>query len=224
MTHPHLQSFNLLASARQSLIENGFQPDFPAGAAAELAALKANPPQIAPGGDVRDLRSMLWSSIDNDTSRDLDQIEVAERLPDGTIRVSIGIADVDAFVHKGTVIDHFAARQTATIYTEVKNFSMLPEQLSTDQTSLLVNGDKLSVVIEFTVGKDGSVEGGTAYRAVVRNQFQLAYNGVGPWLEGDGGCATESRGIAGDPGTTEASGRGCAGVAGGTVSSRRVEF
>jgi VacB/RNase II family 3'-5' exoribonuclease len=182
MTHP--LPFNLLASARQSLLENGFEPDFPVGAALELSTLKANPPRIAPSDDVRDLRSMLWSSIDNDTSRDLDQIEVAESLPDGTIRVLIGIADVDAFVHKGMIIDRFAARQTATIYTEVKNFSMLPEQLSTDQTSLLENADKLSVVIEFAVGKDGSVQGGTAYRAVVRNQFQLAYNGIGAWLEG----------------------------------------
>src|SRR5713101_972818 len=106
MTHP--SSFNLLASARQSMLENGFEPDFPAGAASELAALKANPPQVAPGGDVRDLRSMLWSSIDNDTSRDLDQIEVAERLPDGTIRVLIGIADVDAFVPKHSAIDEHA--------------------------------------------------------------------------------------------------------------------
>ncbi len=186
MTHTIPSSFNLLTAARQSMLENGFQPDFPGGVDAELAALKANPPEVAPSADVRDLRTQVWSSIDNDTSRDLDQIEVAERLPDGTIRLLVGIADVDAFVHKGSVIDGHAAQQTTTVYTDVKNFSMLPEQLSTDQTSLLEGVDKLSIVIEFSVGKDGSVQGGTAYRAVVRNQFQLTYNGVGPWLEGAG--------------------------------------
>ena len=122
--------------------ENGFDPAFLPRSMQQVADLKAHPPRIAPGGDVRDLRSLLWSSIDNDTSRDLDQIEVAERLPNGDVKVMIGIADVDAFVPKNSPIDQYAADQTATIYASVRNFSMLPEELSTGLTSLLENQDR----------------------------------------------------------------------------------
>ena len=133
---------------------------------------------------MRDLRSQLWSSIDNDTSRDLDQIEVAERLPNGDVRVLIGIADVDAFVPKQSAIDQHAARETTTVYTGIRNFPMLPEELSTGKTSLLENQDCLSVVTEFVVDGDGHVTSSDVYRALVRNQAQLQYNSVGAWLEG----------------------------------------
>ncbi len=132
---------------------------------------------------MRDLRNLLWSSIDNDTSRDLDQIEVAQSLPDGSTRVLIGIADVDAFVTKGTPIDLHAAQQTTTLYTGVRNFSMLPEALSTGLTSLLENEDRLSIVIEFVV-RDGEVESSDIYQALVRNKAQLTYDAVGDWIEG----------------------------------------
>ena len=164
--------------------QRGFQPDFPPEVPKQLAELKAHPPQIAAGGDVRDLRNLLWSSIDNDTSRDLDQIEVAERLPNGSVKVMIGIADVDAFVPKGTPIDLHAARETTTVYAGVRNFPMLPEELSTGATSLLENQDMLSVIIEFVVDGTGIVGTPNVYRAVVRNKAQLQYNSVGAWLEG----------------------------------------
>jgi VacB/RNase II family 3'-5' exoribonuclease len=128
---------------------------------------------------------LLWSSIDNDTSRDLDQIEVAERAPNG-IRVLIGIADVDSAVANGSIIDDHAASQTTTVYTAVKNFPMLPEALSTDLTSLSEKQDRAAVVIELIVGPDGSVVASDVYRAIVRNQAQLTYSRVGPWLEGTG--------------------------------------
>ena len=134
---------------------------------------------------------MFWSSIDNDTSRDLDQIEVAERLPNGDIKVSIGIADVDAFVSKDSAIDQHASEQTATIYAGVENFPMLPEELSTGASSLLENQDMLSVVIEFVAGADGVVKSSDVYRAVVRNKAQLAYNAVGAWLEDSGDPPTK---------------------------------
>jgi exoribonuclease-2 len=153
--------------------------------------LKAHPPQVTPGADIRDLRSLLWSSIDNDTSRDLDQIEVAERLPNGTIKVLIGIADVDAFVAKRSPIDEHAAKETTTVYTGIRNFPMLPEELSTGATSLLENADKLSVVTEYTVDATGSVSSSNVYRAIVRNKAQLAYNAVGGWLEGRGPTPTK---------------------------------
>jgi VacB/RNase II family 3'-5' exoribonuclease len=177
---------DLQATAKQIMLAYGFEPDFPAQVPQELAELKAHPPQVAPGGDLGDLRNLLWSSIDNDTSRDLDQIEVAERLPNGDIKVMVSIADVDAFVPKHSPIDEHASKETTSVYTGVRIFPMLPEELSTGITSLLENGDKLSVVIEFTVDAGGSVGSGNVYRAIVRNQAQLAYSAVGGWLEGTG--------------------------------------
>jgi VacB/RNase II family 3'-5' exoribonuclease len=176
---------NLQAMARQIMLAQGFDPDFPPAISQQLAQLKAHPPQTN-DKDLRDLRSLLWSSIDNDTSRDLDQIEVAEPLPNGDIKVLIAIADVDAFVPKGSAIDVHAAKETTTVYAGVRNFSMLPEDLSTGATSLLENGDHLAVVTEFVAAKDGNVNSSNIYRAIVRNKAQLAYNGVGAWLEGTG--------------------------------------
>jgi len=132
---------------------------------------------------VRDLRSQLWSSIDNDTSRDLDQIEVAERLSNSDVKVLVGIADLDAFLPKRSAIDQHAARETTTVYAGIRNFPMLPEELSTGKTSLLENQDRLSVIIEFVVDGDGHVASSDVYRAVVRNQAQLQYNSAGAWLE-----------------------------------------
>ncbi|MGA9389910.1 MAG: RNB domain-containing ribonuclease [Candidatus Sulfotelmatobacter sp.] len=178
---PHV---DLQAIAKEIMQQRGFEPDFPAAVQKQLADLRAHPPQISAGKDVRDLRNPLWSSIDNDTSRDLDQIEVAEQLPNGDVKVLVGIADVDAFVPKQTAIDQHAARETTTVYAGVKNFPMLPEELSTGKTSLLENQDCLSVVIEFVVDADGHVTSGDVYRALVRNHAQLQYNSVGGWLEG----------------------------------------
>jgi hypothetical protein len=138
----------------------------------------------APGA--QDLRSLLWSSIDNDTSKDLDQIEWAEQLPDGRIRVLVGVADVDARVSKGTVLDGHAQSETTSVYTGVKVFPMLPAELSEGITSLNENEDRVAVVIEYAVDASGTASDGKAYRALVRNRAQLAYNSVGAWLEGRG--------------------------------------
>ena len=175
---------DLQATAKEIMRQRGFEPDFPPTVQSQLAELRAHPPQIASGKDVRDLRNLLWSSIDNDTSRDLDQIEVAERLPDGEVKVLIGIADVDAFVPKQSAIDLHAASETTTVYAGVRNFPMLPEELSTGKTSLLENQDCLSVVIEFVVDSGGHVTASNVYRALVRNHAQLQYNSVGAWLDG----------------------------------------
>jgi len=177
------RQIDLQAAAKQAMIENGFEPEFPPQVQQQLTELKVHPPQVAPNANIRDLRNLLWSSIDNDTSRDLDQAEVAERLPNGETKVLVGIADVDAFVPKSSAIDAHAAKETTTVYTGVRNFSMLPEQLSTDTSSLLEAVDKLSLVIEFVVGSDGSVRSSSVYRAIIRNKAQLTYNAVGAWLE-----------------------------------------
>ena len=177
---------DLQAAAQRVMLENGFAGAAPLGVAQQLSDLERHPPLVAPGADVRDLRSLLWSSIDNDTSRDLDQLEVAEQLPDGTMKILVAIADVDAFVPKGSPIDQQAAEQTTTVYTGVRTFPMLPERLSTATTSLQEGANKLAVVIEFVVGTDGHIQSSTVYRGVVRNTGQLTYNAVGAWLEDRG--------------------------------------
>lgn len=181
MTNNSPSHLDLQATAKQIMQQRGFQPDFPTEVTAQLANLKAQP-QIDSNG-LRDLRNLLWSSIDNDTSRDLDQIEVAERSSNGDVKVLIGIADVDAFVTKLTPIDQHAARETTTVYTGICNFPMLPEELSTGITSLLENEDRASLVIEFVVDAKGSLKSSNVYRALVRNKAQLQYNSVGAWLE-----------------------------------------
>jgi exoribonuclease-2 len=174
---------DLQATAKEIMQQYGFEPDFPAPVSTQLANL-GQQPQASPSRDVRDLRNLLWSSIDNDTSRDLDQIEVVEHASNGDVKVMVGIADVDAFVAKTTPIDQHAARETTTVYTGIRNFPMLPEQLSTGVTSLLENQDRLSIVVEFVVGSDGHIKSSDVYRALVRNKAQLQYNSVGTWLEG----------------------------------------
>jgi exoribonuclease-2 len=177
--------FNLVSAAHASMIEHGFQPDFPAGTETELAAIQAHlEPPVLPG--IKDLRNLLWSSIDNDTSKDLDQVEWAEKLPDGRIRILIGVADVDARVAKGTLLDTHARSETTSVYTGVKVFPMLPAELSEGITSLNENEDRLAMVVEYAVDASGTVADGKAYRALVRNRAQLAYNAVGTWLEGSG--------------------------------------
>jgi VacB/RNase II family 3'-5' exoribonuclease len=177
--------FNLVAAAHAVMIERGFQPEFPKGTDEQLAAIKAHPElPAAPGA--QDLRKLLWSSIDNDTSKDLDQIEWAEQLADGRIRVLVGVADVDARVAKDTVIDGHARSETTSVYTGVRVFPMLPADLSEGITSLNENEDRVGLVIEFVVDSAGACGDGKAYRALVRNRAQLAYNGVGAWLEGRG--------------------------------------
>ena len=186
MSNIPVTHYDLPALARQEMIAEGFAPDFSPEVARQVAALRAHAAQPGANATVRDLRGLLWSSIDNDTSRDLDQIEVAERLANGDIRIRIGIADVDSDVPKGSPIDTHAAANCTTVYTGVKNFPMLPDDLSTDLTSLNEHADRPAVVVELTVGKDGTAQDGTAYRAVTRNAAQLAYSSVGPWLEGQG--------------------------------------
>jgi VacB/RNase II family 3'-5' exoribonuclease len=175
--------FDLVASASAEMVREGFHPDYPDGSEAQVAAIRS-----AEGVDAAalDLLELLWSSIDNDTSRDLDQIEVAERVQGG-IRVRVGVADVSASVLKDTPLDRHAAEQTQTVYTAVRNFSMLPTELSTDLTSLNENEDRAAVVVEFVVDAGGKVQDSSIYLARVRNKAQLAYSRVGPWLEGKSG-------------------------------------
>ncbi len=178
----HQLHFDLAAAARRSMIEHGFEPDYPPPVAGQLQQLREHPPQ--PAASARDLRGILWSSIDNDTSRDLDQIEFVESTKEGGFRVLIGIADVDGFVPKGSPIDQHALRETTTVYTGVENFSMLPEELSTGSTSLLENQERGAVIVEFTLDAQAQITDSEIYLARVVNRAQLAYPSIGAWLAG----------------------------------------
>ena len=163
---------------------HGLEPDFPPEALAEVASLNA-PPQST-GIPLGDLRALPWCSIDNDDSRDLDQVSVADTLPGGLVKVLVGIADVDATVLKGSPVDRHAEVNTTSVYTPAVIFPMLPEKLSTNLTSLADHADRLAVVVEFVVSPDGSLAGSDVYGAVVKNQAKLAYNAVDAWLTGRG--------------------------------------
>lgn len=170
--------------ARRVVLERGLLPDFSAEALTELGAMQT--PATASGGQVRDLRHLLWASIDNDDSRDLDQLTVAEALPGDTVKILVAVADVDSVVKSGSAIDGHARHNTTSVYTAATIFPMLPEKLSTDVTSLGFHADRLAVVVEMVVGSDGSLQNSDIYRACVRNGAKLAYNSVAAWLEGSG--------------------------------------
>jgi exoribonuclease-2 len=176
---------NLQAAAHEEMLEHGFHPDFPQQTQTQIVSIRAAKP-VAPGPAVKDLRNLLWSSIDNDSSRDLDQIEYAEKQPDGGTRVLVAIADVDGSVPKGSPIDLHASSECVSVYTGVATFPMLPEELSTDLTSLNEDADRPAIVIDISVSAEGIVQSGQSYRALVKNRAQLTYNGVGPWLEQKG--------------------------------------
>ena len=179
------RGFDLAHAATEELHEAGFRPEFGRGVQKQVSEIERG---IAHGHDAKsaaDLRELGWSSIDNDTSRDLDQIEVAERIPTG-IRVRVAVGDVAAAVAKGTPIDEHAQNQTQTVYTAVKNFPMLPLELSAGLTSLNENEDRLAIMMSFTVTSNGLLEDEVVSRAWVRNRAQLAYSRVGPWLDARG--------------------------------------
>src|ERR1700748_3137448 len=174
--------FDLAGAALDEMHAALFKPEFGAGVAEQVAEIREKLTAQKPEPGVEDLRALGWSSIDNDTSRDLDQIEVADpRLHGGPLPVAIG--DVAAAVAKGSPIDKHAQDQTQTIYTAVKNFPMLPFDLSTDLTSLNENADRMAITMSFTVSEQGELRDEKVSRAVVRNRAQLAYSRVGPWLE-----------------------------------------
>jgi len=177
------QAESLRSAAEAAMREHGFEPEFSAAVIREVRALDepADHPQPP---DVRDMRGALWSSIDNRESRDLDQIEVAERLSDDSIRVSIGVADVDTLVPVGSAADDHAATNTTSVYTGVVTFPMLPERLSTNLSSLNQGEDRLAIVVQFDVDGNGDISNTEIYRALVRNRAKLAYDAVGTWLEG----------------------------------------
>lgn len=183
-TNEHQHRSILQNIAHRAMLERGLLPDFSAQALAELDKIQA--PATINGKPLRDLRDLLWASIDNDDSRDLDQLTVAEAMPGAKSKILVAVADVDALVKNGTAIDDHARHNTTSVYTAAQIFPMLPENLSTNLTSLSFNEDRLSIVVEMVIGADGSLQGSDVYGARVRNRAKLAYNSVAAWLEGNG--------------------------------------
>ncbi|MBP1746956.1 MAG: exoribonuclease [Deltaproteobacteria bacterium] len=168
--------------AHRVMLEKGLLPDFSAEALAELARIQT--PSATDDEKVRDLRHLLWASIDNDDSLDLDQLTVAEAMSGDAVKIRVAVADVDSIVKSGSAIDDHACHNTTSVYTAATIFSMLPEKLSTNLTSLNFKEDRLAVVIEMIIDSDGSVKDSDIFRAHVRNHAKLAYNSVAAWLEG----------------------------------------
>lgn len=180
----HSNSIDLFAIARQSMIEAGFVPDLPAAVNEEIKAIVAKPSPRPAAVQARDLRKLLWSSIDDQKSRDLDQVEYAETLPNGDTRLLVGIADVDSLVPAGSAIDKHAAENCTSVYTGVKTFAMLPEELSTNLTSLNQDQDRAAIVTEMVFAADGNVKSCDIYPALLKNYAKLAYESIGDWLDG----------------------------------------
>jgi VacB/RNase II family 3'-5' exoribonuclease len=197
---PHSANGNsrLRHIAREAMRARGLLPDFPPAVIAEVAGIAHA--ATAADGSARDLRDLPWASIDNDDSRDLDQLSVAGTAGDGVGRIFVAIADVDALVRKGSDVDNRAAVNTTSVYTAAEVFPMLPEKLSTNLTSLNPDEDRVAVVVEMTVAADGAIAESAIYRATVRNHAKLAYNGVAAWLEG---AAAAPAALAAVPGLEE---------------------
>ena len=174
----------LLRVARQAMIDNGLEPDISPAALADADRVPAL--DNGQGGDIRDLRRLLWCSIDNDDSRDLDQLTVAQGIAGDTIKMLVAVADVSAVVLPGSPIDAHARANTTSVYTPPRNFPMLPDRLSTDLTSLVQGEDRMAMVVEMVVDGQGTTQASSVYPALVHNQAKLAYSSVGPWLEGEG--------------------------------------
>ena len=183
-TKPVGQRAILQRIARRAMTDRGLLPDFSPAANAELERIQTPPARTDRAA--RDLRDLPWASIDNDDSRDLDQLTVAQTLPDGAVKILVAVADVDGLVKKGSAIDEHARHNTTSVYTAAQVFSMLPERLSTDLTSLSDQADRPAIVIEMVIGPDGTVQASDIYAATVRNHAKLAYDGVAAWLEGHG--------------------------------------
>jgi VacB/RNase II family 3'-5' exoribonuclease len=177
------------------MLERGLLTDFSPQALAELS--NAHEPEMKAGTSIRDLRNLIWCSIDNDDSRDLDQLTVAESLAAGAAKILVAIADVDALVKNRSALDEHARHNTTSVYTAAEIFPMLPEKLSTDLTSLNLESDRFADVVEMTIAADGSLQSSDIYRALVRNRAKLAYDSVAGWLEGTGPMPEEIGAVSG---------------------------
>jgi ribonuclease R len=196
MTQTNLAELQRIA--HQLMLDNGLEPDFSSAATAQLATITAAARQSGP--QIRDLRSLLWCSIDNDDSRDLDQLSVAQPASDGNVKILVALADVAGTVAAGSAIDAHASANTTSVYTPAQIFPMLPERLSTDLTCLAEDQERMSWVIDMTIAPDGTLKASDIYRALVLNRAKLAYDSVAAWLDGKAAAPARVAAVAGmDP-------------------------
>ena len=194
-THTQHHRSILQSIAHRAMLERGLLPDFSSAALAELEQLPRS--ATLDSNTIHDRRNLLWASIDNDDSRDLDQLTVAEALPAGRVKILVAIADVDSSVKNGSAIDEHARHNTTSVYTAAEIFPMLPEKLSTDITSLNLDQDRLAIIVEMVVSANGTLEDSKVYKAWVRNHAKLAYNSVAAWLERKGDIPEEIAAVQG---------------------------
>ncbi len=188
-----LDARGLRRIADDAMRARGLRPDFAPAVQAELEARAAAGPDTR--GDVRDQRALPWFSIDNDDTRDLDQLSCAETLPGGATLLRVAVADVDAWVRQGGAVDEHAAANTTSVYTAAGVYPMLPERLSTDLSSLHLGQERLAVVVQLQIDGDGNVSPPEIHRAMVQNRAKLAYDGVSAWLDGRGPLPAGARGF-----------------------------
>ena len=193
--HDHRELLKQIA--RQAMVDYGLQPEFSRAALDEAEWARPADGTAAAKAPARDLRERLWCSIDNDDSRDLDQLSVSEPAPNGAVRILVAIADVDGLVPAGCAIDGHARQNTTSVYTPAEIFPMLPERLSTDLTSLAFREDRPALVVDFVIDPQGSTTEATVFRGLVRSRAKLAYNSVAAWLEGEGPMPEAMAGVPG---------------------------
>jgi VacB/RNase II family 3'-5' exoribonuclease len=195
MPQPSASPGLLKSIAHRAMLEHGLEPEFSDAAMRQLDTIRG--PAVGHDSTVRDLRSLPWCSLDNDDSRDLDQLSVAQPLAAGAVKVLVAIADVDVSVARGSPIDAHARLNTTSVYTAAQIFPMLPERLSTDLTSLAQSQERLSVVMDMTVTPSGDINSFDVYRALVVNHAKLAYNSVAAWLDGRGALPAPAAAVTG---------------------------
>ena len=186
---------DLVRIATDAMRERGLEPAFAPAVLQELASITG--PGRDTGPHIRDLTGLLWCSLDNDDSLDLDQLSACDVLADGRIKLLVAVADVDAVVKQGSAIDNHAWANTTSVYTSAKVFPMLPERLSTDLTSLNPDQDRLALVSEMVVADDATVVQSTVYRALVRNKAKLAYDAVSAWIDGSAALPAAAQAVPG---------------------------
>ena len=186
---------NLSTIASWAMYSRGLEPEYPDAVLKQVS--KFTGPAVEDDSSIRDMTQLPWCSIDNDDSRDLDQLTAIESMGKGSVRVFVAVADVDGLIKKGSPVDEHARLNTTSVYTSARVFSMLPERLCTDLTSLNQNENRLAVVTEMTFSEDAILVESTIYRAIVRNKAKLAYDAVSAWIEGEGDLPEPAKKVAG---------------------------
>ncbi|MCS6902498.1 MAG: RNB domain-containing ribonuclease, partial [Polyangiaceae bacterium] len=136
-----------------------------------------------------DLRDIPTVTIDASHSRDLDDaVAVLPAGPDGSLRVLISIADVDAFVPEGSPLDLDARNRATSVYLAGRVLPMLPESLSNEAISLLDGVDRPTLTVELRIDTEGQVTSVDLYESLIRSHARLTYDAAAEFLST--GCSS----------------------------------